>query len=90
MVEKQQNKSGSDITPTMSFLEDLEAEPPSTVLRGVSAELESINHRPRYCNIVIFLIVVCSFSMNTGYIGSELTQLKTTFRYKFGWVKESP
>ena len=74
----------------MDFIDNVEAETPSSVLRGVSAELESINHRPRYSQIVIFLIIVCSFSMNTGYIGSELTQLKKVFRYKFGGEKDSP
>jgi len=57
--------------------------------RGKSAELESISHRPRYCNIVVFITVVCSISLNTNYISSELTQIKDLLEVKLNWDEET-
>ena len=77
-----QNNSSSVET----FLKSVDiGQPDPSVMRGKSAELESINHKPRYCNIVIFMVVVTSFSMNCSYIEGEITQMKSLLSEKFDW-----
>ena len=63
--------------------------PVSPALRGKSAELESIIHKPNYAKIWLFLIVVTSFNMNASYIGSDLTQMKKLIQVKLDWVPGS-
>lgn len=59
--------------------------PTTPILRGKSAELASIEHRPRMCNIWIFLIVVTSFSLESNYVLQYLNQMKTFLRINLDW-----
>ena len=56
-------------TETDEFLKSTRNyEPTTPILRGKSAELASIEHKPRMCNIWIFLIVTTSFSLESNYV----------------------
>ena len=48
-------------------------------LRGKSAELASIHHRPRYGRLWVFLIFMSVFKFTGSYLGSETNQLKTFY-----------
>ena len=60
------------------------------ILRGKSAELASISHKPLLLNIWIFLIVTTMFSLNSNYVLSQLNQMKELLTVKFNWVEDSP
>ena len=75
---------------TESFLKDQNKDVPTTPeMRGVSAELASISHRPRYARIWLFLIFMTTFNFCSNYISSETTQLKTFYVDKLGWSETS-
>ena len=75
---------------TETFLSKNAKDQPTTpVLRGKSAELASIEHKPRYNNIWIFLIVTTMFSFNSNYVLGYLNQMKELLQIKLGWVAES-
>ena len=54
-------------------------------LRGKSAELASIDHKPRLCAIWLFLVVATSFSLNSNYMLGELNQMKKLLSIKLDW-----
>jgi hypothetical protein len=60
----------NDDSAASSFINELESTrkaPENPIYRGRSAELESINHKPRYGNIWIFIIVILSFNFTSSY-----------------------
>lgn len=70
-------------------MENLKNIPVTPELRGKSAELASISHKPRYGNIWLFLVVTTAFSVNQNYVLSSLNQEEKLLQVKLGWVEDS-
>ena len=82
------NEADEEVNTFMKHADNKDA-PTTPVLRGKSAELASIEHKPRTVNIWLFMIVVTMFSLNNNYVSSSLNQMKAIFRNKLGWVEDS-
>jgi len=41
-------------------------------MRGKSAELESISHKPRKGNVWLFIMVIASYSFTFNYMAGQL------------------
>ena len=73
------SEGDSRATETENFLfnaDNAKDCPTTPVLRGKSAELASIDHKPRWGNIWIFLIVTTMFSLESNYVLGYLNQMK--------------
>jgi len=58
-------------------------------MRGKSAELESISHKPRIGRIWLFIIVIASFNFTFNYMAGQLAQTERLFQVKLGWKPNS-
>lgn len=63
--------------------------PVTPTLRGKSAELASIHHKPNTLNIWMFLCFTCIFSVNANYALSSLNQMRLLLTAQLGWEEGS-
>jgi len=72
---------------TASFIEQTQrtVEPTPAEMRGKSAELLSISHKPRYCHIVTVIFFVGFLTVNLAFVASQLNQLKKLLEVKMDW-----
>jgi MFS family permease len=70
---------------TTGFISQCDAAgPASPEMRGKSAELASLDHKPNVGKIWLFLFVATSFTLASNYQGS-LNQIKRLLTIKFDW-----